>query len=254
MSVRAWIEAQIAKHSVAAASTEDIERRNPTAATRLADAAATLKGRRGGQVFGLELPAEGVEGADALADRCLSEIAAWESILDAEEKAHIGQLLERHRLPPVIAAPLPRPRVGTLRLRLATTVEDLEPEGDEEGHEEIHDLAVLAALHGGKLNNGDILADLPCITDVTGAQKGWVLGTRVELVFDTDVGKLLCELAFDAARVPSEQETSALVWVVERELLFSSWWVNFDWDLPDDVDYHIHVSTDVVTQSFDRVS
>lgn len=242
--IHAWLAKQIDRYSVVNAETRAVVLGDPTAMTRLADAAAVLaRPRAGGQAFGLELPAAGIEGGSELADRCLAALAEWAPLLDPRNRAEIGAQLERLGLPPIV--PRTRPSI-THRLSIFVPARAL----DHDTEELIEDPTALAELEGVPESRELSLADLPLIA----ALGGWICDGRARLTYDESGGGLRCELAFDLTREPGSDDIERLRQVVGGELLFTSWGMNLSWDFEEgDGDYMIETDPKVVAHELVRI-
>lgn len=239
MSVREWLRAQIEKNAITAASAESVARSDQTFATRLVDAAGALRAGRG-QAFGLEITGEQIEDVEALVADCLRAVEAWGPVLDDDSKAELGMQLARLGLPPVFLAPVPRERLGTLELLLEAVAEDLEGEPLDAGS--------LIALDDVETRDGETLIDVHAVAVCVAP---WALETGMRLVHHAEAPRLRCELAFEAAEAPTDEQVAALVRVVERELFDTSWALNLEWELPDTLEAIIHVRPKVLAHRYE---
>jgi hypothetical protein len=233
---------QIDALSVSRATAEQVSRGDPTAMTRLLDAAAVLRDPRpGAQVFGLQLPPGGLEGMPALSELCLARARDWAPVLADSARPEMAKLLRRLGLPPLVQEAAPPVVAHQLQVFIRAEAEDLDTE------EPVTDLAVLASLAGVPPQNDVSLIDLSCIADAVSGREGpWARDGRALLVFER--GALFCRLTFDLVRPPTPDEQNELIAVITDELFFTGWGMNLDWALDEEhPEVAIRTSTRVIS-------
>jgi hypothetical protein len=212
-----WIAAQI---EAARPVNADVN-----AVTPVGDAAATLLGRKAGQVFGMQLSPDALgPRADELAERCLSVLEEWIPALTSEQRDQVGALLRDLRLPALVPAPaIPVPVVNLL-VYTAAGVENFET-GDE-----VVDPAILARYDGATTSE---FSDAHCLTEATGGKNGWWCSGDATLVYDRERAQLRCLLTLGLTRSPTAEEIARILKAIETELFFSGWGLNLDWEVED---------------------
>jgi hypothetical protein len=236
--VTRWLEGKIAEHS--RARTDDL-----SAAVRLADALRALRSEgRGGQAFGLELPAD-LPTRAALCELALSTLLEWRPDLVAAGTAG-GLGIVRELLEDVgMLEPAPPPAiVGRCIVVLEAGLVDFE------SGKPIIDPALFALVHGTVEASGQALRDVSCLDRVD-----FFDGAQLELHFDREAQALRGWLVFDAHCEPTAAEMDALVQIVEQELLYTGWGMNLGWDTPAELEplnARIDIRPRVISHRFDR--
>jgi hypothetical protein len=248
-----WLSAQIEQHAKIQVAKQVYDH---TALTRLADAAGALRNRPpGAQAFGMTLPAEGIEGSEALVDRCLAIIEERAPLLDDPDvRDNLGALLQRYGLKPVIPAPVPPQITHRLHVNLPVVVEAA---GSEE---EIHDESTLRGLDGTRAD-AISLVDVACVHDAVGhhldpvkKSTGWANDGFARLVFDDHLRALRCQLVFSLVREPAPPELERLLQCIRTELSDSSWIANLEWDPPQGApEVIVHIQHRVVSHEMSPV-
>jgi hypothetical protein len=234
-----WIVGQIEASAAAPG-------RNVRAVIELADAAATLRGAKEGQIFGLQVTRASIPSPEALADRCLSVLAGWVPYLTETQAEQVARMLHERELPSAAIglpeiAPLPT-AVARLNVYLKANVVDVET------GRLVTDPSLVMRFVGARASG--YLDDVPCLVGATGGEHGWYCGGSASIVEDPAwYGALLCELALDLAKVPDTVDITGLLRVIEEELFFTSWGLDLAWEIEPDRAYGIEelaLSVDVV--------
>ncbi len=249
-----WLSGQIEQHAKIEVVAQGYDH---SALTRLADAAGALKNRSpGAQAFGMTLPAEGVEGAEVLVDRCLAIIEQRAPLLDdAHVGEQLGALLQRLGLKAVVPPPISPKSSHMLRVTLPVSVEDADSE------KEIVDPATWRLLNGMKESAGS-LVDVACIhaavgghNDPTKKDTAWANDGFAELVFNPKSQMLMCQLAFSLVREPSQRELEQLLQCIRTQLFDSSWVLNLEWVPPQGApEVIVHLKQKIMSHEINPIS
>ena len=174
------------------------------------DAARVLRdGLWSYQVFGLQLPEEGVADFAPLYTRCCELVRECLPMLDAPSRAQVAEVLRR-----IEGGARPTPPAATHQLQLFTDVTLYDAELDTEPS----DPELLKLFDGATDASACELGELPCIHEAIGGERPWARGLPARLVFHAPTQTLRCALAFEILTMPGEAQLGTLRRVVEEEL------------------------------------
>ncbi|MBK6695604.1 MAG: hypothetical protein IPG50_25840 [Myxococcales bacterium] len=218
--VHDWISAQI---EASRPGSNDVK-----VVPQLFDAAATLRGLKPGQCFGMQVAPETLASAEALAQRCVEVLKEWVPRLSDAQHGELGKLLAGVglRTEGLPAAPSSTV-VASLLVYVQAKIVNVEADTEEE--EKIRDPEILARFDGARVIQP--LDQVDCLMEATGGDdKSWWLGGDASLVYDRATG-MRCRLTLDASRIPSDAEIATVLQTIERDLFFTGWGMNLEWEI-----------------------
>jgi|HubBroStandDraft_6_1064221.scaffolds.fasta_scaffold220226_2 hypothetical protein len=230
--LRAWVSEQIEQHGPA-------HGRTPETAARLAMAAVALRGDRNReQIFGLQLPPEGVADAAPLYDRCVELLRAWETALDEASRTELAEI--GHVLGIPLATSWSPPTWTTTHILDVFTAVEIDDYESPTGL--VYDSPdVLEKFDNVWPLDDPNFADVLCLREASGGtilqdinhpNYGWAHDGDVHLAFDPTTQKLRAHYVFELSREPSPAELERFLRAFRDEFPDSGARNNLEWDRP----------------------